>query len=349
MVGIKDVAKQAGVSVSTVSNVLNGRVNQMRKETLERIEKCIKELHYLPNRSAQQLKSGNVKMFGVLIPSFMNPNFASLVNILEKIARETYGYQIILGNTNRQDDQEQRFLEDISSFGIKGAIVVSADTDKPHFVHAIKNGMHLVSFDGLRSSAKNSLLIDSISMDNFKAGELAASFLIQQGLKDLMFVSIHGDIVSRLNKISGFKKELEKQEIDVKNRELIIKEIENYGDAELTGIGSKAADILLKTRKKLPEGIIAINDMVALGMISRFQSLGIKVPEDISIIGIDDTYLSSYMSPALTTISSPMYKMAQQMLKRLISRIEGQKLKPKEFLYMPKLVCRDSVKILPKR
>ena len=103
MVGIKDVAKQAGVSVSTVSNVLNGRVNQMRKETLERIEKCIKELHYLPNRSAQQLKSGNVKMLGVLIPSFMNPNFASLVNILEKIARETYGYQIILGNTNRQE------------------------------------------------------------------------------------------------------------------------------------------------------------------------------------------------------------------------------------------------------
>ncbi|WP_281757918.1 LacI family DNA-binding transcriptional regulator [Succinatimonas hippei] len=346
MVGIKDVAKQAGVSVSTVSNVLNGRVNQMRKETLERIEQCIKDLHYLPNRSAQQLKSGQVKMFGVLIPSFMNPNFASLVNILERIAREKYGYQIILGNTNRQDEQEQRFLEDISSFGIKGAIVVSANTDKPHFIKAIEKGMHLVSFDGLLSSEKNPCLIDSISMDNFKAGELAASFLLEQGLSQLMFVSIHGDIISRFNKISGFKSELKKHGIDPVGKELIIEKTEDFGDAELMRIGSKAADILLHSRKKLPEGIVAINDMVALGMISRFQSLGIKVPDDISIIGIDDIYLSSYMSPALTTISSPLPKMAQQMLKRLIDRIEGHNLKPKEFLYMPKLVCRDSVKIL---
>mgnify|MGYP001783473998 FL=1 len=127
---------------------------------------------------------------------------------------------------------------------------------------------------------------------------------------------------------------------------MIIEKTEDFGDAELMRIGSKAADILLHSRKKLPEGIVAINDMVALGMISRFQSLGIKVPDDISIIGIDDIYLSSYMSPALTTISSPLPKMAQQMLKRLIDRIEGHNLKPKEFLYMPKLVCRDSVKIL---
>ena len=349
MVGIKDVAKKAGVSVSTVSNVLNGRTDQMRKETLERIEQCIKDLHYRPNRSAQQLKSGQVKMIGVLIPSFMNPNFAALVNILEKTAREQYGYQIMIGNTNRQDEQEQLFLEDMSSFGISGAIVVSADTEKEHFKKAINNGMHIISFDGVDSSQTDSLLIDSISMDNFKAGEVAASFLIQQGLRDLVFVTIHGDFLSRINKISGFKHALRTYGINDIDTELVIKETDDFGDADLIRIGSKAADILLKNRKKLPSGIVAINDMVALGMISRFQSLGIKVPDEVSIIGIDDTYLSPLMSPPLTTVASPLNKMAQQMLKRLISRVEGTSLKPKEFLYMPKLVCRKSVKLVNKK
>lgn len=349
MVGIKDVAKKAGVSVSTVSNVINGRTNQMRKETLERIEQCIKDLHYLPNKSAQQLKSGQVKMIGVLIPSFMNPNFAALVNILEKIAKENYGYQIMIGNTNRQDKQEQHFLEEMSAFGISGAIVVSADTEKKHFKKAIENGMNIISYDGVDSSQNEELLIDSISMDNFKAGELAASFLIQQGIRDLMFVTIHGDFLSRMNKISGFKHALKTYGINTDGTELVIKETEDFGDADLIRIGTKAADYLLKNRKKLPKGIVTINDMVALGMISRFQSLGIKIPDDISIIGIDDTYLSALMSPSLTTISSPINKMAQQMLKRLISRIEGSKLKPKEFLYMPKLVCRKSVKTIEKK
>lgn len=349
MVGIKDVAKKAGVSVSTVSNVLNGRTDQMRKETLERIKKCIEDLHYRPNRSAQQLKSGQVKMIGVLIPSFMNPNFAALVNILEKTAREQYGYQIMIGNTNRQDEQEQLFLEDMSSFGISGAIVVSADTEKDHFKKAIDNGMHIISFDGVDSSQTDTLLIDSISMDNFKAGEMAASFLIQQGLRDLVFVTIHGDFLSRINKISGFKHALRSYGINDTDTELVIKETEDFGDAELIRIGSKAADLLLKNRKKLPSGIVTINDMVALGMISRFQSLGIKVPDDVSIIGIDDTYLSALMSPPLTTVASPLNKMAQQMLKRLISRVEGALLKPKEFLYMPKLVCRKSVKLVNKK
>lgn len=349
MVGIKDVAKKAGVSVSTVSNVINGRTNQMSKETLERIEQCIKDLHYLPNKSAQQLKSGQVKVIGVLIPSFMNPNFAMLINILEKIAREDYGYHIMIGNTNRQDAQERHFLEEMLSFGLSGAIVVSADTKKEHFKKAIKNGMHIISYDGVDSSQSDKLLIDSISMDNFKAGELAASFLIQQGISDLMFVTIHGDFLSRVNKISGFKHALQTYGIDTNGTELVIKETEDFGDADLIRIGTKAADYLLKNRKKLPNGIVAINDMVALGLISRFQSLGIRVPEDISVIGIDDTYLSALMSPALTTISSPINKMAQQMLKRLICRIEGANLKPKEFLYMPKLVCRKSVKILDKK
>ena len=346
MVSIRDVAKKSGFSVSTVSNVINGRVDQMSKSTLERIETCIKELGYRPNRSAQQLKSGHVKMIGVLVPSIMNPNFAILVNELEEIARQKYGYQIILGNTNRQDQQEELLLEDMSSFGIRGAIVVSANTKKDHFIKALDNGMHLISYDGLSFSDEASLLMDSVSLDNFKAGFMATSFLLDQKLDDLVFVSIKGDIVSRHNKIEGFKAALAQRGINQENRLLMCEATSDYGDAELSDLGKKAAARLLKERKALPQGIVVLNDMLALGMISYFQTQGIKVPQDISIVGIDNIFMSSLMSPALTTIASPINKIADLLLKRLIARVEGQHLKPKEFLYSPKLICRDSVKVL---
>lgn len=207
MVDIRDVAKHAGVSVSTVSNVLNGRIDQMRKETLKRIEESIKVLKYHPNKLAQQLKTGHVKMLGILVPSIMNPNFAALVNNIESIAKEKYGYQVLLANTSRQDKQEKLFLNDLLSFGVKGVIVVSSSIEKKHFINAINKGMVMVNYDGLTSEEAHNnkkILIDSISMDNFQAGKLAADFLLQQGCKNIVFATIKGNITSRNNKILGF-------------------------------------------------------------------------------------------------------------------------------------------------
>ena len=347
MVDIRDVAKHAGVSVSTVSNVLNGRIDQMRKETLKRIEESIKVLKYHPNKLAQQLKTGHVKMLGILVPSIMNPNFAALVNNIESIAKEKYGYQVLLANTSRQDKQEKLFLNDLLSFGVKGVIVVSSSIEKKHFINAIKKGMVMVNYDGLTSEEAHNnkkILIDSISMDNFQAGKLAADFLLQQGCKNIVFATIKGNITSRNNKILGFLDSLKSDGLSTKNRIIEGTAQFAYGDSELAEIGKLLANEIIKNNKALPDGIVAINDMLAIGIISELTRLGVKIPQDISVIGIDNMFLDTVFSPSLTSIASPLSDMATLMVDRLIAMLNGDKIEPREFLFKPYLVKRESVR-----
>lgn len=347
MVDIRDVAKHAGVSVSTVSNVLNGRIDQMRKETLKRIEESIKVLKYHPNKLAQQLKTGHVKMLGILVPSIMNPNFAALVNNIESIAKEKYGYQVLLANTSRQDKQEKLFLNDLLSFGVKGVIVVSSSIEKKHFINAINKGMVMVNYDGLTSEEAHNnkkILIDSISMDNFQAGKLAADFLLQQGCKNIVFATIKGNITSRNNKILGFLDSLKSAGLSTKNRIIEGTAQFAYGDSELAEIGKLLANEIIKNNKTLPDGIVAINDMLAIGIISELTRLGVKIPQDISVIGIDNMFLDTLFSPSLTSIASPLSDMATLMVDRLIAMLNGDKIEPREFLFKPYLVKRESVR-----
>ena len=347
MVDIRDVAKHAGVSVSTVSNVLNGRIDQMRKETLKRIEESIKVLKYHPNKLAQQLKTGHVKMLGILVPSIMNPNFAALVNNIESIAKEKYGYQVLLANTSRQDKQEKLFLNDLLSFGVKGVIVVSSSIEKKHFINAINKGMVMVNYDGLTSEEAHNnkkILIDSISMDNFQAGKLAADFLLQQGCKNIVFATIKGNITSRNNKILGFLDSLKSAGLSTKNRIIEGTAQFAYGDSELAEIGKLLANEIIKNNKTLPDGIVAINDMLAIGIISELTRLGVKIPQDISVIGIDNMFLDTVFSPSLTSIASPLSDMATLMVDRLIAMLNGDKIEPREFLFKPYLVKRESVR-----
>jgi Transcriptional regulators len=347
MVDIRDVAKHAGVSVSTVSNVLNGRIDQMRKETLKRIEESIKVLKYHPNKLAQQLKTGHVKMLGILVPSIMNPNFAALVNNIESIAKEKYGYQVLLANTSRQDKQEKLFLNDLLSFGVKGVIVVSSSIEKKHFINAINKGMVMVNYDGLTSEEAHNnkkILIDSISMDNFQAGKLAADFLLQQGCKNIVFATIKGNITSRNNKILGFLDSLKSADLSTKNRIIEGTAQFAYGDSELAEIGKLLANEIIKNNKALPDGIVAINDMLAIGIISELTRLGVKIPQDISVIGIDNMFLDTVFSPSLTSIASPLSDMATLMVDRLIAMLNGDKIEPREFLFKPYLVKRESVR-----
>lgn len=344
MVDIRDVAKHAGVSVSTVSNVLNGRIDQMRKETLNRIEESIKKLKYHPNKLAQQLKTGHVKMIGILVPSIMNPNFAALVNNIESIAKEKYGYQVLLANTSRQDKQEKLFLNDLLSFGVKGVIVVSSSIEKKHFISAINKGMVMVNYDGLTSEEEHKkILIDSISMDNFQAGKLAADFLLQQGCKNIVFATIKGNITSRNNKVLGFLDSLKNAGLSTKNRIIEGTAQFAYGDSELADLGKLIATKIIKNRKILPDGIVAINDMLAIGIISELTRLGIKIPQDISVIGIDNMFLDTLFSPSLTSIAAPLVDMATLMVDRLVAMLNGDKIEPGEFLFKPYIVKRESV------
>ncbi|CAI2516210.1 Degradation activator [Serratia liquefaciens] len=342
MANIRDVARHAGVSVSTVSNVLNGRVDQMRKDTLARIEQAMAALQYQPNRAAQQLKTGQVKMLGLLVPSIVNPSFAALVREIELAAKQNYGYQVLLGDTHRQQEEEIRFLDDLLALGIRGVVVASTFYDRPHFRDALKRGLVMINYDErtLAAPGEAALPIDSVSMDNCAAGSMAAQHLIAQGCRRIAFATASGMTSSRANKIAGYRQALE-------NAGLPAWVIEGkaqfaYGDAEMAELGKTLAEQICQSDPR-PDGIVALNDMLAIGMISAFQRLGVRVPEDISVVGIDNMFLSELFNPALSSVAPPLREMAVKIVDRLIGRLENPELPVEEFLFAPSLVRRQSV------
>ncbi|MGC3964684.1 MAG: LacI family DNA-binding transcriptional regulator [Rhodocyclaceae bacterium] len=343
MTRIQDVARRAAVSVTSVSNAINGRTDQMRKETLERIEAAIAELGFRPSHAARQLKTGHTAMLGLLVPSIANPSFAALARAVDVAAQKSYGYRVFLGNTYRQLENEESFIDDLLAQGVRGVIVVSAQVEQEHFREALRKGVAMVNYDGrstLRSSPSE-LAMDSVSMNNVEAGRLAAQHLIDRGCRNIAFVTESARTNSRTDKIEGFFSAVADAE-GVTSAVIEDRALAEYGDSEMAELGRSLAE-RISSMSQSPDGIVAVNDMLAIGMLAGFRSCGVRVPEDISIVGIDDILLSSLVAPAISSVSPPLPKMAQLMVDRLISRIADPSIPAREFLLPPKLIVRDSV------
>ncbi|MDR0578574.1 MAG: LacI family transcriptional regulator [Candidatus Accumulibacter sp.] len=344
MATIQDVASRSGVSVTTVSNLLNGRTNRMSQATLEKVRSTIAELNYRPSHAARQLKTGRIPVLGLLVPSIVNPMFAFFAREIEIVARKKYGYRIFLGNTYRQKTEETIFLEDLLSHGVRGAIVVSSLADQSHFRDAIERGLNIVNYD-CRSTGDDAAKIgaDNVSMDNHWAGRIAAQSLIDAGCRRLAFATASGRTTSRRDKIAGFLAAARDAGLAKEARVIEGKAQSAYGDTELTELGKNLAREIATTPGGRPDGVVAVNDMLAIGMIAGFREHDVRVPDDISLAGIDDMAFSSLVSPAITTVRPPVGEMAELAVHRLMARMEDPKLPAKDFLFTPTLVRRQSV------
>ena len=203
MATIHDVAALAGVSTSSVSNVLNGRTEKLSAETFSRVEAAIRSLAFQPNRVARQLKTGHTPMLGLLVPSTANPMYGQLALNIEAAAQTRFNYRLLLGNTHRDKRQESRMFEDLLSFGVRAVIVVSSLDDERHLEKAVAHGLAVVSYD--RSAGGDAQArVDHVSPDNYQAGYLAADHLIAHGHRRLAFLVPAGKTLSRSEKIAGF-------------------------------------------------------------------------------------------------------------------------------------------------
>ncbi len=344
MANIRDVATYAGVSVSSVSNVLNGRLNQMSPATRERIEQAMQALNYQPNRIAQQLKTGHVRMFGLLVPSIVNPSFSALAREVELAAR-AHNYRVLLGNTYRQEDEERAFIEDMFAHGVRGIIVAASDVRKIHFVKAARQGMVIINYDNrLACNIDNEFRqFDSVSMDNVEAGRIAASHLVERGCKNIVLATEASLTMSRSHKIDGFQTVLRNHQLTGSQRVIEERALGGYGDTEMTELGYALAGRILNISPR-PDGIVAINDAVGVGLLAGLRDAGVAVPDDISVIGIDNIPLSKLTYPPMSSVMPPLEKMAPLMIARLLQRIENPQLAPEEFLFAPALVSRGSVR-----
>jgi len=342
---IADVARQAGVSVSTISNVLNGRIERMSRETLERVQAAIAALDYRPNRAARQLKTGHTPMLGLLVPSIANPMYGYIAREVETAAQERFGHRVVLGNTYRNQAKETGFFDDLLAHGVRGVIVISSLIDERHFEQAVQRGLVMVSYDR-RATPGATSAIDHVSVDNHEAARLAAAHLIERGHRELAFVTASGVTMSRSEKIRGFRAAAEAAGLSAHARVIDGSTSSEYGDSEMADVGRRLAARIAAERPR-PTGLVAVNDMLAYGMLAGLRDAGLSVPRDVSVIGMDGLFLSALMSPALTTVRLPVPAMAQTIVERVIGRMADPGIEPGEFLFAPELELRDSVAAPP--
>ncbi|NRF69717.1 LacI family DNA-binding transcriptional regulator [Aquincola sp. S2] len=338
---IQDVARHARVSVSTVSNVLNGRADRMGRETLARVEAAIALLGFRPNRAARQLKTGQAGMLGLLVPSIANPMYGAVAREIESVAQERHGLRVVLGNTYRDPDKEAGFFQDLLEHGVRGVVVISSLQDERHLERAVDRGLVVVSVDR-RASPGSDSRVDHVSVDNAEAARLATECLIGHGHQRLAFVTAAGQTMSRSEKIRGFRAacaaaglEADAMVVDGHTRS-------EYGDAEMAELG-RAEALRLAALRQRPTGVIAVNDMLAYGLMAGLRDAGLAVPRDVSVIGIDGLFLSALVTPALTTVQLPLPAMAVTIVERLVGRLADAGVPTGEFLFQPTLIERESV------
>lgn len=345
-VKIQDVARLAGVSPSSVSNFLNNRNDQMAPATQLRIRQAIEQLGYRPNNAARQLKTGVASVIGLLVPSLANQFFGSLACAVETAAAR-HQCRVMTVSTFRDPSREREVMADLLAFGVQGMITGSALNDTEHLV-AMTSRCPVVAFD-VRRQDRSPAQINTISMDNVAATSLAVEHLVALGHRSLVLVTPPPFTLNRQDRVKGFQQAVAAAGV---SGQLVIADVteaprDPHGDTQLFEMGRAAAAQILAAAGR-PTAAIAINDMMAIGIGIGLKQLGVTIPRNISLMGIDDIFFAAAHDPPLTTLRQPIQAMADAAVLRILAPAPAEAATTTGMLFAPELVARASTSAPPR-
>ena len=307
---IKDIARQAGVSVATVSYVVN-KSRWVSPELTERVLKAIEQQGYSPNAVARSLRQKRTKTIGLIVPDSSNPFFAEIAKGVEDAGFEA-GYSVILCNSNASLDRELVYLDLLQSKRVEGIIFIATTAQVNQIRPIVNSGIPVVIFyrdiPGLE--------VDTFRIDNLKAGYLATRHLIELGHRKIACIQPASPVTPSSERVEGYKQALSEAGLSW-NDQLMPR-----GDNRVSG-GKAAAQKLADSGLSF-SAIFSANDAMAIGAMRTLRDLGYQIPLNVSIVGVDDIILASYTEPPLTTVAQPKYEAGCQAIEFLIDRIEGR-------------------------
>ncbi len=327
-VTIKDVAREAGVSIATVSRLLNG-LDGVAPERAQRIRDAVEKLHYQPNSMARALKIRESRSIGLIIPDIENPFFPALVRGVEDAA-QLHGYAVILCNTDGKPAREEEYMKFLYQKQVDG-ILFAGNLDfaeNRHWLSTIQ--LPIVLLDRRIPGAPYSAVLSA----NEDGAYLAVQHLIAQGCRQIAVIGGRARSPVGNERLQGYRQALidNKMEAD----EMLCKE----GNFSFEG-GYQAAESLLASGKPF-DGLFAANDMMAIGALQCLERHGRKVPEEIAVVGYDDIQMAAWYKPALTTMGQPVYEMGRLAVAKLVEEIGGKNVVRQEQILQPQLVVRQS-------
>lgn len=329
-VTIKDIAREAGVSVTTVSRVINNKPDVSDK-TKEKILKIIDKFNYNPNSVARGLVMQKTHTIGLIIPDISNPFFPDIAKAIEDKAQKL-GYSVILFNTDNHLEREKKGVELFKSKQVDGLIVSLSLGNEDILKDLKKRNYPVVQID----RAVFNHLYPLISIDNQKSAYKIVQFLIKKGHKRIAHITGDLNTTTARDRLSGYKNALRDFDIEIENK-LIIE-----GDYSKRA-GVEGAEKFLKM-KNPPTAVFAANDLTAAGVYNAVFAEGLSIPGDIAVVGHDDIDLASLLRPALTTMSQPMYSIGERAVTVLMKMINNDgELKIDDQILNTKLIRRESV------
>ncbi len=323
-VSIKDIAKAAGVSPSTVSRALSDHP-RISLETKERIRGLAEEMEYTPSLLARSLVTQDTATIGVVITSASDPFLARLVTSIEEVAQEQ-GYSVLMSSSYLDPDRELEVVGAFHGRRTRGIIVIGSQIDTGYVQMRDRFPLPVV-LTNCRTYPY------SVSTDNLSGARWAVEHLVQLGHRRIAYIANRRSHRSNSYRLQSYQQVLAANGIPV-DEDLIIE-----GDGTLRG-GSVAAQILL-SRSQPPTAVFCFNDMTAIGVLSGLQQARIRVPEEMSVVGFDDVEFATHCYPRLTTIRQPTNLMGQRLIRMLLALIQGQEDVGPEVL-PAELVIRES-------
>lgn len=331
-VTIKDVASLAGVSVTTVSNALNGRTYAMSASTLHRIQEAIRILNYRPNSIARGLVTRYTSTIGLILAEIETPLFLQALNIIEPIARSS-GFNILLCNARNQEDEIEalNLLLEKQAAGIIFLSTSNYKDDTP-LLELKELGLPVV----LINRPTQSDCFDRINWDNEGGVAAAVDHLVRLGHRCIAHMRGPAERQSSEERVQGYLKALAKWGLSYREDYMPLADYTAPQDTwERTTL-----ELLAVTPR--PTAIIASDDIVAAVAIRTIKSIGLRVPHDVAVVGIDDQPFSSYFDPALTTVKLPIIEAGRQGIEMLLARISGDCQQPRHIVLPCSLVIRES-------
>lgn len=326
-VSIKDVAKEAGVSVTTVSHILNQNETRFSKETIQKVLLAKDRLGYIPNKNAQQLRGQTRKLIGVVLPNLTNPFFSAMMQRMDDCKADDVDLCFIATSSTDFKDNIQHLVER----GIDG-LVIGRYVNDPHQLNDYLSKHHVPYV--LLDQSEDHGYTDIIRTNEIEGGQTAARHLIDLGHQQLAIIQPHELMANMKDRVKGFEHTCQSHQLPAPVRIC----------TELSKAGGR--DIATKLVEHHVTGVFAINDELAIGCIRGLTECGKSVPDDLSVVGYDGIDMAGYMTPALTTIAQSVDDIVHISLQLITDKINGRPHENKRVELPTQLMQRETTRQL---
>lgn len=303
---IRDVAREAGVSIATVSNALNGS-DTVHPKTREHVLEAAKRLNYIPNVNGRQLRAAQTHRIGLLVTSMTGSYYADMADSIHYLCQKSgYELQIIIV------DEDKSPLPRLQGQGIDGAIVMFGGLNAEDKTQLMNGSMPIVFMDQ-EAAGRN---VSSVIYESYQHGRMAAEYLLGLGHRKMLHIFGVQNNYDSIQRLSGFEDALREGGAPLRMENILSGRFERSA-------AYRSMHRYLQEGNSLPDAVFAANDLSAMGCMEALKEYGIRVPEDISVIGCDDNILASYVTPGLTTIRTHMDELGVEAARELFRLIAG--------------------------